>query len=98
MYKRQFLKHVVGTSLTWPLVSQLEKWTSVIQHMSVEEAAKDEVFWSQIRSAYRLKSDYINLENGYYCIIPQETLENYIQHIRHVNYEGSHYMLSLIHI
>ena len=92
MDKRQFLKNVVGTSLTWPLLSQLEKWASAIQHMSVEEAAKDEVFWSQIRSAYRLKSDYINLENGYYCIIPQETLENYIQHIRHVNYEGSHYM------
>lgn len=75
-----------------PVLTHLRKWIEDIEHLSPEAAAQDEVFWSRIRSTYRLKSDYINLENGYYCFIPQDTLENYIQHIRHINYEGSHYM------
>jgi selenocysteine lyase/cysteine desulfurase len=48
--------------------------------------------WSQIRSGYKLKPDYINFENGYYCFLPQETLEKYIDHIREINYQGSFYM------
>ena len=48
--------------------------------------------WSQIRSVYKLKPDYINFENGYYCFLPQETLEKYIDHIREINYQGSFYM------
>lgn len=48
--------------------------------------------WDQIRAGYRLKPDYINLENGYYCFLPQETLEKYIEHIREINYQGSFYM------
>ena len=56
------------------------------------DLAMDELFWAEIRAGYRLKPDYINLENGYYCIIPQETLENLIHHVRDVNYQGSWYM------
>lgn len=48
--------------------------------------------WDQIRAGYKLKPDYINLENGYYCFLPQETLEKYIEHIREINYQGSFYM------
>lgn len=40
----------------------------------------------------KLRPDYINLENGYYCFLPQETLEKYIEHIREINYQGSFYM------
>ena len=49
-------------------------------------------FWEQIRASYKLKPDYINLENGYYCFLPEETLENYIKHLREVNYQASNYM------
>ncbi len=51
-----------------------------------------EDLWDQIRAGYKLKPDYINLENGYYCFLPQETLEKYIDHIREINYQGSFYM------
>jgi len=54
--------------------------------------AEDEDFWSKIRAGYRLKPDYINLENGYYCFLPQQILESQIQHLREVNYQGSYYM------
>lgn len=75
-----------------PMFKQLDKIVSDKQHLSADELAKDEDFWAQIRAGYRLKPDYINLENGYYCFIPQETLENYINHIRYINYQGSYYM------
>lgn len=93
MDKRSFLKNATLLSLgSSPIYKQLDKLVNTISHLSPEEVAKDEYFWSQIRAGYRLKPDYINLENGYYCITPQETLENYIHHIRNVNYQGSYYM------
>lgn len=56
-----------------------------------EWAAADD-FWDGIRQGYRLKPEYINLENGYYCIQPGEILEAFITHVREVNYEGAYYM------
>ena len=49
-------------------------------------------FWLQIRNDYKLKPDYINLENGYYSMMAQPVLENYLNDIRRVNLEGSYYM------
>ena len=93
MDKRTFLKHfsVLGVS-TPMLFPNLDKWIAEVEGRSPQEIAQDESFWLNIRSGYRLKPDYINLENGYYCIIPQETLENFIHHVREVNYQGSYYM------
>lgn len=55
------------------------------------DISTEEVFWEEIRQSYRLKPDYINLENGYYCIIPEGTLEKYIENIREINYQGAWY-------
>lgn len=49
-------------------------------------------FWDRIRKDYRLKPDYINLENGYYNIIPTPTLQKFMEHVSEVNYQGSYYM------
>lgn len=92
MNKRSFLQSLFGFAVLPPFLQHLQTLTSQIEHLSPEEVAQDEAFWARIRGDYRLKPDYINLENGYYCFVPQETLENYIQHIRHVNYQGSYYM------
>jgi len=54
--------------------------------------ATDERFWMQVRSGYKLKPDYINLENGYYNIQPQEIMTAFLLHVNEVNYEGSYYM------
>jgi selenocysteine lyase/cysteine desulfurase len=59
---------------------------------TAEQLAADEDFWAEIRGGYKLKPDYINLENGYYCFLPQEILEHFIAHVRDVNYQGSWYM------
>ena len=94
MDKRTFLKSIpfLGTSLMYSfphLESIIEKYGNHLPHNTL---TTNENFWKEVRAGYRLKPDYINLENGYYCIIPQETLENFIHHTREINYQGSWYM------
>ena len=75
-----------------PAFSNIDKWVKKYEHIMPEQLAVDEKFWEGIRKGFRLKPDYINLENGYYCFLPQETLESFINHIRNVNYQGAYYM------
>lgn len=49
-------------------------------------------FWENIRKMYDLKPDYINLENGYYCIQPKPILEAFQKHVAEVNLQGAYYM------
>ncbi|MEY3646938.1 MAG: hypothetical protein RL127_1646, partial [Bacteroidota bacterium] len=56
MNKRQFLKSTIGLSLAPSLAELLRQ----------PATAEDEEFWAQVRKAYRIKPDYINLESGYY--------------------------------
>ena len=93
MNKREFLQN--SAALTLGLTPFLQSFDSIFnkyRNFSASELAVNEEFWAQLRSGYRLKPDYINLENGYYCFLPQETLENQIHHLREVNYQGSYYM------
>jgi selenocysteine lyase/cysteine desulfurase len=93
MDKRSFLKNMLFFSAGVPLfLKDMERWTRQIEHLTPQQAAQDEDFWLRVRSGYRLKPDYINLENGYYCFLPQDILESYLHHIREVNYQGSYYM------
>ena len=75
-----------------PVFSNIDNWVNKYEHSLPEELAADEPFWDGIRNGYRLKPDYINLENGYYSFLPQETLENFIGHIRETNYQAAYYM------
>lgn len=91
--RRDFLKNMAALGITSPVLFQkLDQLVGRIEHRDPLELASDETFWAQVRSGYRLKPDYINLENGYYCFMPQESLENYLHHVREINYQGSYYM------
>jgi len=72
--------------------AHLDKLVSKVEHLTPTDVASDEDFWAAIRADYKLKPDYINLENGYYCFMPQETLEHYLEHLRYINYEASYYL------
>ena len=61
-------------------------------NVSPVELAEDNAFWDKIRQQYILKPDYINLENGYFNFLPQPLLNQYIDHIKEINYQGSYYM------
>ncbi len=93
MKKRAFLKNLLALSVgTSPAVYAMEKAISRVENIPPASLAKDEDFWATIRDGYALKPDYINLENGYYCMQPKETLEHFINHVREVNYQASYYM------
>jgi selenocysteine lyase/cysteine desulfurase len=93
MDKRSFLKQLGLAGLAIPLSGiALANKIKRISHLSPDEVAVDDDFWATVRAGYKLKPDYINLENGYYNIQPEELLENFINKVRMVNYEGSYYM------
>ncbi len=95
MKKRAFLKNFITLGVgvgASPALYAMEKTISRVEHIPPSTLAKDEDFWATIRDGYALKPDYINLENGYYCMQPKETLEHFISHVREVNYQASYYM------
>ena len=93
MDKRTFIKNAGLLSIGGAFgLGSLPELMNSVSSVPSSVLAKDEDFWAKIRGGYLLKPDYINLENGYYCFVPTETLENFISHVREVNYQGSYYM------
>jgi selenocysteine lyase/cysteine desulfurase len=100
MNKRTFLKQMtlagLGTSSLASWIARLNQSPEILQSPealpSPETLAQTEDFWTGIRSGYHLKPDYVNLENGYYCIQPDAILEAFTQHVREVNLQGAYYM------
>ena len=95
MNKREFIKRIALVGLSTPVFTRLDGLLAAAEGRSSLELATDEDFWTKIRASYKLKPDYINLESGFYCIQPEDTLENFIRHVREVNYHGSYYMRNL---
>lgn len=93
MNKRSFLKGlaIAATGATFPSASRAGIFDKVAG-IPAGELATTEDFWLGIRKLYRLKPDYINLENGYYNIQPQPVLDAFLEHVREVNYQGAYYM------
>jgi selenocysteine lyase/cysteine desulfurase len=91
MDKRSFLKNagtmVLGTYLPKNAIAQQNFGSLTDENMSDEKK-----FWDNIRKGYKLKSDYINLENGYYCFMPECILNDFVQNIKNVNLQGAYYM------
>jgi selenocysteine lyase/cysteine desulfurase len=93
MDKRTFIKNAglagIGSMISLDALAGL---MNDLAEISSSELAGDEDFWAGIRKLYRLRPEYINLENGYYNFLPEPVLEKFIQHVRDVNLQGSYYM------
>lgn len=91
MDKRRFIKSLGALSFS-PLISasELSDFKPISKNLPVIN--NEDELWKTVRSHYTLKDEYINLESGYYNIIPDPILEHFINHVRHVNIEGSYYM------
>jgi selenocysteine lyase/cysteine desulfurase len=93
MDKRTFLKNAALAGLgAMASFDGLAQTVHNVSAVPLTELAGDEAFWAAIRKGYKLKPDYINLENGFYNFVPEQVLEKFIEHVRQVNYEGSYYM------
>jgi selenocysteine lyase/cysteine desulfurase len=89
MNKREFVRIAGGAGLGLLFGDRL--WAEY-SAMPVERLAEDEAFWAALRGKYRLKPEYINLENGYYSMQSQPVLEAFIARVREVNLLASRYM------
>ena len=93
MNKRTFLKNTTLLSVgSLASFAAIGKMVEAVAHLPAAAVTGNEDFWASVRSKYKLTPDFINLENGFYCIQPTEILERYMEHIRFVNLEGAHYM------
>jgi selenocysteine lyase/cysteine desulfurase len=93
MDKRSFLKNAGLMGLAAPLsFAHLKRAVAATEHLAPADLAGDEDFWLKVRGDYDIKPDYINLENGYYCFMPRQTMDHLVEHMRNINYEGSYYM------
>lgn len=93
MNKRSFIKNAAAAGLGG--IFSLDGIARTVKKVAAVPAALlagNEDFWVSIRQGYKLKPDYINLENGYYNFLPEQVLEKFIEHVREVNYHGSYYM------
>ena len=91
MDKRRFIKSLGALSFS-PLISasELSDFKPISKDLPVIN--NEDELWKTVRSHYTLKDEYINLESGYYNIIPNPILDHFINHVKHVNIEGSYYM------
>jgi selenocysteine lyase/cysteine desulfurase len=89
MNKRDFVRASAGAGLSLLLGDKL--WARYAELPALHLAERED-FWDTIRAKYRLKPDYINLENGYYSMQAQPVLEAFIARVRDANYQASYYM------
>lgn len=64
-------------------------------NISPMELAHDEEFWKRVASQFHIDSSFINLENGYYGIMPDSVQSNYFENIMRVNSLNSYYLRSI---
>ena len=91
MDKRRFIKSLGALSFS-PLIFANELTDFKPISKTLPFINNEDKLWKTVRSHYTLKEEYINLESGYYNIIPNPILEHVINHVKHVNIEGSFYM------
>ena len=91
MDKRRFIKSLGALSFS-PLIFSNELSDFKPISKTLPFINNEDKLWKTVRSHYTLKEEYINLESGYYNIIPNPILEHFINHVKHVNIEGSFYM------
>jgi selenocysteine lyase/cysteine desulfurase len=90
MQKREFIKSSLALGLgAFPFLNALSENLAGKSTLSL---ASDDQMWQEIRKQYLLKTEYINLENGYYSMLPEPLLEWYIGFVRLINKEASYYM------
>ncbi|HEY1048057.1 MAG TPA: aminotransferase class V-fold PLP-dependent enzyme [Bacteroidia bacterium] len=87
MNKREFIKNCSLGAMALPL-SPLIK---TVEKTVLPDFGKT-IDWDKVREQYQLDERYINLENGYYNILPKYTLEAQIKHLNDLNVGGSYYM------
>ncbi|HEV2292068.1 MAG TPA: aminotransferase class V-fold PLP-dependent enzyme [Gemmatimonadales bacterium] len=89
MDKRSFIRSIGGGTLALLVGDAL--WARYAG-LPAAALAREEDFWATVRGQYRLTTDYVNLENGYYSMQSQPVLEAFIGRVRELNLRASRYL------
>lgn len=92
MNKRDFLKSISLSGIAVALRGKGLGAPPPTQKPAVPVAGIPPDFWSELRAGYVIDPNRINLENGYYCFMPQATLEASFRHTREMNQLNSFYL------
>ena len=87
--KRNFIKSLFITAAL-PLKLKADRLMNELPPQLTAPQYDD--FWEKMRAQYLVKTEYINLENGYYSMMAQPVLEAYLKDLRYINLEASHYL------
>ncbi|MDF9797053.1 selenocysteine lyase/cysteine desulfurase [Catalinimonas alkaloidigena] len=95
--RRAFLKKAGSLSAfaaTLPFThsQNFKSYIASINQRSPVQVATDEKFWDEVRKAYKVSPDFINLENGYYSLAAEPVISAQEAHIRMINQIPSYYM------
>ncbi|MGV9302057.1 aminotransferase class V-fold PLP-dependent enzyme [Nonomuraea sp. NPDC003727] len=63
---------------------------AVPDEVTPEALARDDRFWGAVARQFRVDPDYVNLENGYYGIMPEPVRRAYHSNVDHLNEHNSH--------
>lgn len=96
MHKREFLRTLGGGALGLVIGPDIAARMARVAGVAPAELARDEPFWEAIRASYRLPTEFINLESGYFSMQAQPVLEAFIGHVRMLNAEAAHYMRTVM--
>ena len=96
MKKRTFLKKLSAIGLSGFIPNKINNTN--LEDLNHGKYYSENNFWKTVRSQYKLNSEFINLENGYYNIIPNPVMIKYKKLISKINYEGSYYMRNKLEI
>ncbi|MEV0593303.1 aminotransferase class V-fold PLP-dependent enzyme [Nonomuraea cavernae] len=55
-----------------------------------ELVARDEAVWREVAARFRVSAEFVNLENGYYGIMPEPVRHAYLRNVDRLNEENSH--------
>lgn len=98
MNKRSFLKKSLGAAAglclggSEALAGNNSEKTLPIPCAAPGLAGNHSDFWAAVRAEYDLPHDFINLESGYYGIMPRPVQQAFFRHVEEVNRLGARYM------
>jgi selenocysteine lyase/cysteine desulfurase len=92
--KRTFLAGMAAATGAAALASlaPLEQAFAAVADRDPGALARDEDFWEGLARQYRVTTDFIHLEHGFYSLQATPVLEAYIGHLRRINQVSSYYM------
>ncbi|MFC5822458.1 aminotransferase class V-fold PLP-dependent enzyme [Nonomuraea insulae] len=60
------------------------------RHVAPERLARDENYWATVAGQFRVSTEFVNLENGYYGVMPEPVRRAYHRAVDHLNERSSH--------